>query len=1106
MNYNQPRGYSMGPPSGLTLQNPAEVDSISSQAYYSNLPPQYPPPERTNYYGIDKAPPSYSQSYGASSAGGSRRSASRINPGQMPRPDRPQTDLVYHTRSGSGRRNPPTVNSIYVAVDTGNCNPRHIRPTMVAPPHSADLLRRIALPFAVHMTPFAAAEPGEEPIPVVEFDQAPPRCKRCGGYVNPSTTFLDQGHKWGCNLCEYVNIVPDWYFSALDGAKLRIDRLQRVEQIKGSVDFAMNDDLFPADSLKKENIIILAVDVSVEAVQKGFTLAAIRAIRSLAQSLLAKCQAHKASEEQAMQQRLAQMQRDPYRPMYATPAQQQLLSSSSAASSAGNSNKPQLDYRLGVMTFHSQLQFFTADPTAASTSDPVKLFVVDADDPFVPFPITSWIYSLNEQADSLFTLLDKLPELLNRLSPPPSANIDKRMDAGQGQQGQLLCPTAVIKAVHSSLDRHKQGGRLYVFSSAHATIGWGSDLSPTTAAAAQDTSNTKGSKMIFQRESLASYGTPDELLMYSCPGQTRPFLDRSRIDITSSLLETINGPSASSANVIAGKSRVSNSKGSNSNQAGKISELQAQSAQYWELSSACVNSSLCVNVLMLVGDLYRDNQPFIDTAPLADVTMVTGGRLFLIRGDLLQEEAVLRLESQLLQDMNSVSGHDAILKMRCSKGVGIEQVIGAGSFSALEEELRLSEVDSSTSTMFNLSVGGGGVTLKDEEKLHLQLACLYTTPLKQRRLRVHNLTLIVSDKPTVIYRNADIEAIACAVGRLAALKAFDCSLYGDDRHGPRAILQQTLVEGLVRYRGLCSASSPKGQLVLPESLKVLPMYTLCLLKHPVFLENPPPSMHLSYSNSTPRLLQSLSQFQSTSPQPQSPAGMGNSRLFVHASERAVELRRFAAQPMRDLINAINPRVFNLFAILDGDYFESSDNIPIPSSSLPLPPAPVIPMMLARSDSMDNESSSSLGLSLSQPPTQLLLAQHQRHHSRQEKLLALHTLPGSSAEFESDQIYVVDDRSFLWMFIGRALPQDLLDELFVLSPHNPYERPDELVPRLDTSLGRKVEAFLQLVSADCSYRPEMRVIWGDLGGGNRLLNKFSTRLVEDATGGKLTIIV
>lgn len=184
------------------LQQP-EVDSPSS--YPQSATSGYNPYQDPIQYGaLDRGTP------GSGQSSFTRKQSSRINLGQMPRPDRPQLDIVYHTRSGSSRRNPPSVNSLYIAVDTGNCAPRYVRSTLVAPPSTPQLLAQTALPLALHVTPFARPEDGEDPVPVIKLDQAPPRCRRCNAYINPQTTFTQSGQNWTCALCTHSNVVPDW--------------------------------------------------------------------------------------------------------------------------------------------------------------------------------------------------------------------------------------------------------------------------------------------------------------------------------------------------------------------------------------------------------------------------------------------------------------------------------------------------------------------------------------------------------------------------------------------------------------------------------------------------------------------------------------------------------------------------------------------------------------------------------------------------------------------------------------------------------------------------------------------------------------------------------
>ena len=99
----------------------------------------------------------------------------RIDMSQMPRPPKPQKDIVYNTRSASGRKVPPLSSSIFKAVDKGNCSPRQMRITMCAVPATKEALGKTGIPLAIVVTPFASPENGEEPVHSVDMGESPPR-------------------------------------------------------------------------------------------------------------------------------------------------------------------------------------------------------------------------------------------------------------------------------------------------------------------------------------------------------------------------------------------------------------------------------------------------------------------------------------------------------------------------------------------------------------------------------------------------------------------------------------------------------------------------------------------------------------------------------------------------------------------------------------------------------------------------------------------------------------------------------------------------------------------------------------------------------------------
>ncbi|EYU24483.1 hypothetical protein MIMGU_mgv1a0007221mg, partial [Erythranthe guttata] len=124
------------------------------------------------------------------------------------------------------------------------------------------------------------------------------------------------------------------------------------------------------------------------------------------------------------------------------------------------------------------------------------------------------------------------------------------------------------------------------------------------------------------------------------------------------------------------------------------------------------------------------------------------------------------------------------------------------------------------------------VTLKHDDKLHegsecaFQCALLYTTVYGQRRIRVSTLSLSCTNMLSNLFRSADLDT------------QFACLLKQAANEIPSAPLAQVrdqatnvCINILYSYRKYCATvTSSSGQLILPEALKLLPLYTLALLK------------------------------------------------------------------------------------------------------------------------------------------------------------------------------------------------------------------------------------------------------------------------------------
>jgi hypothetical protein len=300
----------------------------------------------------------------------------------------------------------------------------------------------------------------------------------------------------------------------------------------------------------------------------------------------------------------------------------------------------------------------------------------------------------------------------------------------------------------------------------------------------------------------------------------------------------------------------------------------------------------------------------------------------------------------MLSAVKSVSGTEVLMKLRCSQGLTPESYYGVGqvsSTSTFNDEIELSGIDRETTSCFSIKQSA---PYQDGQPMYYQLAILYTSlPSSQRIVRVHNLQLFSSTDPSVVFKHADVDCLVTFYSKLAittmlttpppfpvtrpsakeyhppssssssftssfAISSSSSSSSSLAWRNPKANISQYLLDScldiLLKYRQICSSHSPKGQLILPEALKILPLYTLCLMKHPAFLHN-----HLATNvmNTTPLV------------------GSTNraDRLGVDVCERAAELNRLLRCSARELLRSLYPRLYPLHRLQEGDGYPPEDD-------------------------------------------------------------------------------------------------------------------------------------------------------------------------------------
>jgi protein transport protein SEC24 len=165
------------------------------------------------------------------------------------------------------------------------------------------------------------------------------------------------------------------------------------------------------------------------------------------------------------------------------------------------------------------------------------------------------------------------------------------------------------------------------------------------------------------------------------------------------------------------------------------------------------------------------------------------------------------------------------MRFRCSKGLRVDEYL-MGSAKPGDLDVGVAGIDADSAF---------GVTFKYDDKLdEAQLACvqcalLYTTAFGERRIRVLTLGVKVASSSSGVaslYRYADLDALTNILMRQVALATAKQTL-----HQVREAVVSATVSILYTYRKMCASTTSAGQLILPESLKLLPLYVLSLTKH-----------------------------------------------------------------------------------------------------------------------------------------------------------------------------------------------------------------------------------------------------------------------------------
>ncbi len=184
-----------------------------------------------------------------------------------------------------------------------------------------------------------------------------------------------------------------------------------------------------------------------------------------------------------------------------------------------------------------------------------------------------------------------------------------------------------------------------------------------------------------------------------------------------------------------------------------------------------------------------------------------------------------KFANDLVRNLQRTFAFDAVLRVRSSNGLRVAEHHG-NFYMKNSTDLEFAGIDSSKAF---------AVTLKYDAKLDekvesaFQCAMLYTAATGERRIRVSTLSVPSSTVMANIFRFADMDTTINFLSKTGVSMTATYPL--------RTIRDEFSVKCtkiLAAYRKHCGSSTAPGQLILPESFKLYPLYTLSLLKQKAF--------------------------------------------------------------------------------------------------------------------------------------------------------------------------------------------------------------------------------------------------------------------------------
>lgn len=241
--------------------------------------------------------------------------------------------------------------------------------------------------------------------------------------------------------------------------------------------------------------------------------------------------------------------------------------------------------------------------------------------------------------------------------------------------------------------------------------------------------------------------------------------------------------------------------------------LTPQTNFYTKLGQECVAAGCSV-------DLFLFPNSYIDVATVSEVPRLTGGTVHkysYFQADLGGDMVINDLRTAI----TSTSAFDVVIRVRTSTGIRAVDFYG-NFYMSNTTDVELAAASSDSALCVEIKHDD---RLSEAEGACAQAAILYTSVGGRRRLRVLNVAFNCCTQVADLFRACELDTYINYIAKHAIRECLN-----SHARQVRDNLTQQCAQILACYRKNCASPSSAGQLILPECMKLLPVYINCILK------------------------------------------------------------------------------------------------------------------------------------------------------------------------------------------------------------------------------------------------------------------------------------